>query len=223
MIRWKSLRISLLATTFGGVLFVMGKSIFSPIASNRTVAPFIFPSEVPLQNWQLLASRPLAAQATGNEKTLSGRHYQYIHNGLLLDIEMRYIVDTDGDVQLLLQHFSFIPPSVTDVLNLYQRQEGGFYSLFVQQKKAYLSACINPYGGSTVTNVQFVQNRNTYDLQLNCLLPWLFGREPLTDRRCLWTNLSIPFKNTSPAPTYQTLETVWDSWYRWWVPRFPKP
>ena len=59
MIRWKSLRISLLATTFGGVLFVMGKSIFSPIASNRTVAPFIFPSEVPLQNWQLLASRPL--------------------------------------------------------------------------------------------------------------------------------------------------------------------
>jgi cyanosortase A-associated protein len=225
MIRSDQLRIPLLAATFAGVLFVLGKSMFAPSASNRGVSAFVFPPQMPLQQWQPLPSRPIAPQEApiGQERSPSGRHYQYIQNGLPLDIEMRYIVDTDGDIKRYVRSFTSMKPSGKFVSTVHQRQEVGFYSLFVKERKAYLSACINPRGGTTVTNVQFMQNRKTYDLQLNRLLPWLLGQEVLTDTRCLWALLSVPVKEASPEKAYTTLETAWFSVYPWWQPRFPKP
>lgn len=221
MILWKQLRVPLLAATLGGVLLILGKSVFDPTVGSPS--SFAFSPAVPLPGWQLLASSPLAAKTVNQPDLLAGRRYQYIQSGLLLDIEMRYLVSTDGDVKTFVQGYTSPPSSSNNLAQiLRQREQAGLYSLFVHQKRAYLSTCINPRGGSTVTHEQFMQNRSTYDMRFSRLLPWLLGQEDLRDLRCLWAHLSIPLNRASPEHAYQVLENAWFSWYQWWSPRFPK-
>lgn len=220
----EKVRILLLAVIFGSVFFVLFRTILAPTQGNSTVTPFVFPTAVPLPKWQLSSSYPLANPITSSPKFLSGRHYRYIQNDLTLDIEMRYVVDTQGDVKDFIKNYSSMPPSSGQLELVLLRQERvGFYSLGAYQQRAYLSTCINSRGGSTVTEAQFTQNRYTYDLRLGRLLPWLLGSGTLRDGRCLWANLSIPLKNSLPESAYQTLEKAWESWYQWWRPRFPQP
>jgi cyanosortase A-associated protein len=226
MKNWKPLRISLLAVIFGSVLFVLGRSIVANKVDNYTATPSVFPPEVPLPEWEPVASRPLQVQTkqtNKNPKFLIGRQYQYIRNGRPLELEMRYIVDTDGDIMFFLQNFTSIPPTAALISNSHQQEGVGFYSLFVYQGKAYLSTCINPRGSTTVTAQQFIHNRISQDLKLERVFPWLVGQEQLRDSRCLWANLSIPLKDSSPQQAYQTLKTTWFSIYPWWQQHFPKP
>ncbi|AFY76745.1 MAG: cyanoexosortase A system-associated protein [Hydrococcus sp. C42_A2020_068] len=219
MMFWKQIRYSFLVVTFGGVLFVLGKSILAPTISYRTIADsFVFPSEVPLPGWQPLASRSLPKSNYEFPKLVAGRHYRYQQNGLNLDIEMRYFTATNGDVRIFIQQYAGIAQSL-----VVHHQKTGFYGLFARQQRAYLSACINRRGSSTVTAEQFEQNRYLYDISLNRLLPWLLGQEPLRDKRCLWAHLSIAVPNASSEAAYRDLEKIWVSWYNWWNPRFPKP
>ena len=224
----EKVRVSLLAVIFGSVFFFLVRAILMPVAGKSAVVPFVFPAAVPLPEWQLKNSRPLVVPITEAPSYLSGRQYQYVKNDLTLDIEMRYIVNTKGDVKSFLQNYSFTPPSFNKSLFLRHQEKVGFYSLFAYQQRAYLSACINSRGGSTVTDVQFRQNRDIYDSIYNLrfkdrLIPWLQGRGSIRDMRCLWAHLSMPIKNSSPKDAYQTLEKAWLDWYQSWHPRFPPP
>lgn len=217
MIDWKNIRLSFLAVTTIGVFLVLAKSILIPAEDKRTASAFVFPNTLPLAEWQSLPSKRLVPQSQ-RLKYLSGRKYEYIQNDLALNIEMRYVDNTVGDVK------EYIKQEKLPLSKVMQRQQTGigFYNLFTYQEKAYLSSCINPRGGTTVTDRQFKQNRNTYDVQLNRVLPWLLGQQNLKDNRCLWTHLSVPLKHTTPDHAYQKLETAFFSWYQWWEPRFPK-
>ena len=225
----EKVRISLLAVIFGSVFFFLGRTILlAPAVGKNKVSTFVFPTAVPLPEWQLKKSRPLAAAITNDPNYISGRHYQYIQNNLTLDIEMGYIVNTKGDVKSFIQNYSFMPLSPGQSSVLRQQLGIGFYSLFAHHQRAYLSTCINSRGGSTVTNTQFRRNRDIYDNIYNLhfkdrLLPWLQGQVSIRDMRCLWTHLSIPLKNSSPEGAYQTLEKAWESWYQWWHHHFPQP
>lgn len=222
MDRWKELRISLLATIFGAVLFVLGKSILYPTSSDRTVSPFIFPAAVSLPQWQPLASHPLDNPTAERPQYISEKHYRYIQNSLSLDIEMRYLVNTNGDVKDFIKNYTAIRSSAGQLLPVLRQQKGvGFYNLFVHQGRAYVSACINSRGHSTVTDNQFRRNRNIYDVPSSRIVLWLLGQAELRDERCLWAHLSVPLKNSSPEDAYQTLEKAWFSWYQWWSQRFP--
>ncbi|MGH7998183.1 MAG: cyanoexosortase A system-associated protein [Brasilonema sp.] len=213
---WKQIRIPLLALTLSGVLFVLGSVVLLPTKDKPTVTPFIFPKEVPLAQWQFTISRPLPEQTKKIYKVIAQKHYRYLNNNLVLDIEMRYL--KDGDVVRLLQDFSFISSS-----GVVRQQKGvGYYGLGVEKQQAYLSACINPQGGSTFTNEQFRKNLYSQAMKPQRLLSWVLSQEQLQDNRCLWAHLSIPLKNSSPEAAYQVLENAWFSWYRWWEPRFPK-
>ena len=212
----KNFRLPLLAVTLGSALLVLTKVTLYSTASRYAVSPFTFFPTVPLPGWQLLSSTPLATQKEHLEY-LSGRSYQYTHASVPLAIEMRYLNNTSGEVKDLVESYTSVPTS-----GKLRHQKGiGFYSVFTYQQKAYLSSCINPRGGSTVTQRQFNQNRHTYDVQINRLLPWLLGQEKLEDKRCLWTQLSIPVKNSS-SEAFRVLESAWFDWYQWWYPRFPK-
>ncbi|HEY9813093.1 MAG TPA: cyanoexosortase A system-associated protein, partial [Candidatus Sericytochromatia bacterium] len=157
----KELRLYLLAITFFVGIFTLGKRILAPVDKSIT---FTFPNEVALHNWQSLASEPLANIKGDNLNSVAGKHYQYTSNNHKMTIEARYLVSTNGDIQKLIEKSSLIEPSLAKSLlvNRYA-DKVGFYSLFSQNKRAYLSACINPRGGSTVTPEQFTDNRNTYD------------------------------------------------------------
>lgn len=225
MNRWKKLRILLLATTCGGALFVLGKSIFHSV---RGVPTFVLPVTVPLPAWQPLTSSPLVDKTTEDSNFLSGRHYRYIQNGVPLDIEMhylvnlvnietRYLVNTNGDIPAIIKNYSS-PSSSRPSLIIRQRKGIGFYSLFSERGRAHLSACINTYGVSTATSEQFWQSPSTYDLLSNHLLPWLSVQENLRlgDGRCLWANLSVPLTSSSPEEAYLSLEKTWVPWHKWW-------
>ena len=87
------------------------------------------------------------------------------------------------------------------------------------KQRAYLSACINPQGNSPLTGIEFKQNGNLNALNLKRLVSWLLSQDSLRDSRCYWTLLSVPLKDSSLGDAYQTLETAWFSWYRWWKSR----
>ncbi|MBD1926793.1 cyanoexosortase A system-associated protein [Trichocoleus sp. FACHB-90] len=227
MILSKELRGILLAITSFGIILTLLKLILDPEAGNKTVSLFAFPPNVPLSEAQLLESKPLndtVNQLPGQyDSVIAGRRYRYIKNGIFINIEMRYVVGTLGNIDSLLQkHTDVKLPRGEMIQALRQQNEMGFYSLFVYRHQAYLNACINPRGNSTVTMQQFLKNQVIYDLQIRRLRPWLLGEETLRDRRCLWAHLSTPLNATNPESSYQLLEQAWVSWFRWWKPRFPK-
>lgn len=227
MTTWRQYRQILLTLTFTGVFFTLGRFSLDPTAGNRPVTPFAFPEVVPLPGWQPLASRPLPLpkqkDADSYKGVLASRSYLYRQNNQQLEIEMRYLVGTLGELEDHLKvHASMQLQDGQLLQNLRQQQGVGFYSLFVHQGRSHLTACINPRGGSTVTSAQFLANRHTYDLKLQRLVPWLLGKESLRDRRCLWAHLSTPLNQVSAETTYPVLEQAWLSWYQWWIPRFPQ-
>ena len=218
----KKIRLFLLATTFSSILVVLGKSIFYPQTQNTSVAPFTFPETVPLPNWDLATSNSANIQLAKQPADISGetiaqKHYRYIQNGVSLDIEMRYLVNTNANLK------GFIANRTGQLsLALREKKQIGFYSLFLHQGKAHLISCINPRGRSTVTTDQFKRNGYVSDLRWDRIAIWLTSSAEFRDKRCLWTHLSVPLKNTSAEKAYQTLETAWFTWYDWWRRHFPK-
>jgi len=222
---WKQLRLPLLMLTFANVVFVLGQSILDPNIGKRRFTTFEFPAAVPLPSWQLVATQPLANQIVEQPSigtvVFPGRQYRYRYQGQPLEINMRYELETDGDVQQSTTKntaIQFLPNQPTVVM---RQQASGFYGLFVYQQRAYLNACINPRGGTTMTPGQFDTNRMRYDLQLPRLVPWLLGQQGLRDNRCLWTQLSVPLQQSSPQVAFSILEQAWFDWHQWWQPRFP--
>ncbi|HEY9614615.1 cyanoexosortase A system-associated protein [Allocoleopsis sp.] len=220
MIPWKTVRIWLLAVLFIGVLCVLLKSILFPPSNKTAVTPFVFPTTVPLPQWQLLDSMPL--KITNDPNFLASRRYRYQQSPILLTIDIHYIVNSSGDVKDFLQKHIFSQQAASSVA-IRQKVGVGFHALFSYQGKAYLSSCMNPRGGSTVTFDQFRQNRNTYDVKPGRLILWLLGFQELRDFRCMWNMLSVPLEKTKPEEAYSILENAWFSWYSWWQPHFPRP
>lgn len=224
---WKQLRVPLLILIFANVLFVFSKSVLDPTVGKRKITPFVFPATVPLPQWQFVASQPLpdlaVERAPYGQLVLPGRRYNYLKNGLALDIKMRYDLSSDGDVKRLIEQNTNIrlSPNASSLVEREHKQLG-HYGLFSDRQQAYLGACINPSGGSTLTRAQFDYNRVRYDVNFQRLILWLFGQEGLRDNRCLWTHLSVPLNQSSPQSAYATLEQAWFSWYQWWRSRFPQ-
>lgn len=211
--RWQYLRLSLLALTLGVVLWTLLRTILSPNTEKTPlVSNFVFPSTVPLSEWQNLKSTP--SQPTDKSQA-QGQSYQYRRNNEQLNIEARYEIYTEGNVGRLLNVYTPIKPATVN-LTIKHQENIGFYSLFNYQEKAYLSACINPKGEATVTAQQFTQNKYAYGFDVKRMLFWVAGQNDLFDGRCLWTLLSIPIDSSesdSLEKAYQTLEKVWFEWY----------
>ena len=217
-------RMALLVAIAIGIAFVLGKSLARPATRTPPIANFTFPAAVPLPQWQRLAGDAVDPHlvkppAYISGKFVSGRRYRYLQNDVSLDIEMRYLVGTNGDLK------GFVTERTGQLLPaLRQHPERGFYSLFAHEGKAYLSACINSRGGSTVTSDRFNRNRSLYDVRLERILSWSIGEAELHDRRCLWAHLSMPLSDDlSVDRAYRTLESVWFAWYDWWSAHFPTP
>ncbi|MDJ0595141.1 MAG: cyanoexosortase A system-associated protein [Pleurocapsa sp. MO_226.B13] len=216
-------RTILLIATAIAVALTLGKSIIAPEVQSFQVADYTFPESLPLPQWKFSFSKPVnpnlvRSPASISGKFMAGKHYRYRQNERYLEIEMRYLVDTNGDLK------SFITSQTGELSpGLRQDSEGGFYSLYADEDKAYLNACINPHGVSTVTSDQFNRNLTIHNTRIENILPWLLGQAEFRDKRCLWAHLSLPLdRDVSLDETYRRLETVWSDWYGWWRSHFPQ-
>ena len=200
-------------------------SLIQPTVGNRPVSSFSFPERIPLQSWQLVKTESILNSQSEIKKQeeliASGKSYTYSNDRLSLEIEMLYLVGTRGNVHSVLENQIAIPAKVLKKAETQKLENVGFYTIFSDRHRAYLSSCINSRGNTTVTQKQFSQNRYAHDLKYSLLLPWLFGQETIRDRRCLLTNLSIPVENLDPEIAYEILQSAWKDWYSWWQPKFP--
>ncbi|ERT08164.1 cyanosortase-associated family protein [Lyngbya aestuarii BL J] len=211
---WHQLRTPLLAFTGSFVILVLARVVFASSTQTLSKTTINLPEKVPLSEWNSTSYTLEKPEEESLFKTPDQR-YQYIQNDLTLNIEMRYL--PGGNVERLVEKYQLSPsfPLVRQQENL------GFYGLFVAEKRAYLSACINPKGISTFTRKQYSQNHSIYTLEWNRFIPWFLGQKQLRQRGCLWANLSIPLEDNSPEAAYQVLEKAWFSWYTWWSANFP--
>ena len=215
-----TLQTILLGITTVAVTFTLGKSIINPEVTSARFTDYKFPESIALSQWESSSSKPVESYLTPSisGKFISGKHYRYRQNEKSLEIEMRYIVDTNGDLKTFITNR-------TGELSPGLRSDGadGFYSVYVDGDKVNLSACINPSGGSTVTDDGFRRNRMLYDNHLKQIVPWLLGKRELRDKRCLWTHLSMALdRDVSIEENYRVLETVWFDWYDLWKSHYPK-
>ena len=218
----KNYRTTCLAIVAVAIALSLGKAIVNPQAKTATVKNYDFPESIALSGWDLSFSKPVNPRLVQPPAYISGdfvagKHYRYRQGDVYLQIEMRYLNDTNGDLK------GFIKTQTGDLLpGLRKNEPRGFYSLYADADLVYLNACINPRGISTVTSDEFQRNLMIHDTRLSGIFSWLLGIDELRDRRCLWANLSKPLdKQKSLAENYQTLETVWFDWYDWWRSHYP--
>ncbi|VEP12229.1 conserved hypothetical protein [Hyella patelloides LEGE 07179] len=214
----------LLTTTAIGISLVATYSVINPNAGNHSVATFAFPEQIPLPFWEYRGNQAINVSKLNSEKSQdviqSANRYQYQENDTRLDIEVYYLTDTRGNVESLLVEQTKITPESLKTQEI-EQQDNGYYSIFSDRDRTYLSSCLNPTGNSTVTQKQFSQNLDRRQLNLKLLGNWLLGKDSIRDRRCLWVTISIPNDNSSFLQPRGILEQVWQNWYEWWQPRFP--
>jgi cyanosortase A-associated protein len=214
-------RIGLLAITLSGAVVVIGRAIATP-KTVATEAPVpTFPQSIPLPAGQFIQTSAVKS----DKGAVLGQQYTYQTpnqpNAATITAEVRQELG-DGNVSRFL--FVHTPiRTANSTLQVRFQKDMGYYGVLTHEGKAYLSACINPRGGSTVTEQQFTQNRYQYDLNIGRLVPWITGQESLLDRRCMWTLMSTTVTpGTPPEIAYKTLEAAWFPWSQWWQSNFPR-
>ncbi|NEP18758.1 MAG: cyanoexosortase A system-associated protein [Leptolyngbya sp. SIO4C1] len=211
-IRWV-----VLITALSGVATVTGRVLLYPAQSKVLSTAYRFPEQVALAG-QPGQAEALALDPEFPEFYATAHRYRYQYQERSVDIEMYYLVRPNAELtELLEDQFNQVPNPETALIK--QSPDTGAYLTYSDSDRVYLTACINPHGGSTVTDQAFKYNRNFHDIQ-HRLLPWLRG-EPLKDERCLWAQLSTPAAADDAAAT-RTLEQAWKSWYDWWQAHFPE-
>ncbi len=218
-------RFGLLAILFSSSLLILMRSLVDSSIGKPT--PFIFPDRIDFSKVQIKQAEPIidTKDFYGRPKYLSGNAYKYSSNNLTIGITLRYLIGTDGDLILYLKELSNIEISEDTLRQKIVRKDPiGYYIVFTHQNQAYLTACINPRGISTVTKEQYEDNASDHATDRDVVIGWLIGQKDLRDRRCLWTLISTPLSSDSDREaTYQKLEETWVSWYEWWKLRFPQP
>ena len=128
---WKKLRLPVLIITFTSALFVFGRTITDSSIGKRTATPFVFPSAVPLSQWQFVSSKPLPNQIVEQlpygKLILPGMHYRYQQNGIPLKIEMRYEVNTAGDIKQLVEMHTDVKFLPNQPMPIIREHKLGFY------------------------------------------------------------------------------------------------
>ncbi len=202
---WQKLRIPFLGLTFLYVFTAFCLSIFKSHNPQSLTDNFSFPPKVTLPNLDFISSTNLSPNI---------KSYKYQDS---LEIIISYETNTDGEVtKLINKNLSFPSDKIINNLLMREKSNIGKYGVFIYGEKAHLSTCINPVGLSTFTKVQFNENVKKYSMTPQRVLDYVLTGRNLRDRRCFWTNISIPLKsvNNSPDLAYQKLENIYELWYK---------
>ena len=204
------------------VVLVLLKLVIHPTKENRSVTSINFPESVPLGKWQQLESKSLEDKLIPKSgyfvgENVGGHSYKYSLSGGSLTIEMRYLVNTNGDLKYFVKDYT---GSIETYL--YEKPGIGSYSMYSRRDRVYLTTCINPYGETSVTSDRFRRNGLRHAINPKRILIWLTSQDTIVDNRCLWAYLSMPLQDSPPETVYPLLEDAWFNWHQWWTENYPK-
>ncbi len=231
-LKGQKIRLGLLVILVSSSLLILVRSLVDSNIGKPT--PFSFPKQIELALEFPQAKSKLTSKQSesitdnkdffGKPKYLSGEIYKYLLDDLPIDIDLRYAIGTDGDVPLFVKELGNIEINEDQLRQKIAPKDAiGYHVTFTHQNRAYLTACINPRGISTVTKEQFEDNASDRATDRDVVIGWLLGQKDLRDRRCLWTLISTPITSDSDLNVInQKLEKIWISWYEWWKPQFPQ-
>lgn len=235
----------LLMTTAVGISLVTAYSLVNPKLGHRNAALLNFPEAIPLSSWQPVSNKAIAVESPETEEQneqheiQGGNRYFYQDAETNLEIAMYYLTDTTGNTAKLLQQYEKISPETIENQQIKETKDG-YYSLFEDSDRSYITGCLHSVGLTSVTNRQFSHSMAQKNISLQLLLnslagkekigkqhfvllrDWLLGEDTIRDRRCLWITVSTPnHKGGSLFEPSEILLPVWHSWVSWWQPRFP--
>ena len=194
----------------------IAKSLLNPDVQASRIATYSFPQTVALDSWKLVTSKDTVETIDLVGDIVATRKYEYQQPKQNLVIRVRYLTNTDGDIK------SIVDKRIGNLTTALRNNPSGDYALYTYQGKAYLNACLNPNGESTVTSDAFNRNHTIYSRNWRRITPWFLGKRDLKDKRCLWMQLLIDLPPETPIEeTYRTLELVWSDWLKYWQPNFP--
>ncbi len=222
--RWNIARICLIGLCLSGAIGILAKQLLQTEATKKQIVKsYTFPDNISLKNWQFIKSEPF--QPKNQKNPIIANQYRYRQQSKDLRINTVYEQATGGNVSRLLMVYESIPPA-TVVINEKYESGIGHYGSFEYKDRAYISACINPKGNTTVTQKQFVQNRYLHTSSLPRFFGWLAGQNDLFDARCLWVALSIPVNSFAPPDELKKNKDILESasleWFRWWKQNYPE-
>jgi cyanosortase A-associated protein len=209
------------------VLIVAGVAV--RVFSDPTVGnlqAYEFPETIEIEGWNFTESesiKPVEKPEYEGSSYRAGRHYRYRQGRTPLDVEIRYVTETLGGVDLFTrEHERFMGKADGEeiVALIRQSPETGAFAQLTYDGYAYISTCINPRGLSTVSPEQFQRNQELYDTVMGRVIPWLLGRDRWRDDRCLWTLMYSPLGD-DPDQTQDQLEAAWRDWFATWDGQFP--
>ncbi|HEY9770402.1 MAG TPA: cyanoexosortase A system-associated protein [Coleofasciculaceae cyanobacterium] len=220
--QWRS---NFLVISSIGINLAVVYALIVPAVGYRSTADFKFPESLSLNSATAIAvksnlTKP-KAKTLSTEIIKSRKKYKYVLDKQEIDLDLNYLVGTRGDVETYLQSYTSLPASIIRAKTVKHKKETGFYTVFSDRDRVYLSSCISPRSPSSVTQRQFSQHRYQNDFQFQVGLDWLKGKESIRDRRCLWVHLSTAITQSDTQAAYEALEAVWVDLYQWWLPNFP--
>jgi cyanosortase A-associated protein len=192
--------------------------------------PFAFPAQVPVAGWRLSQVEPLEHPEKYRADILASQRYLYhpAHGGQPLTVESRYYVArkvptiTTELANAFMFKKDYLGTKLPFTISTTEFSPGNFYDLFQHQQRAYLSACIDPRGGSSINTGQIRQRQLGQGQAWQRWATWLTSPALLVDERCIWTQVSLPYTGSDPQPAYRELGRFWAQWHPWWQQNYPK-
>ena len=226
------LRNSFLATISMGIAVLTVYSTTDPHVGNRRVADFVFPEQISLATWQQLSSEslPISSKPDENGESIeSAKRYLYRKDDLSLALEMRYLVGARGNIANLLKEHVNLTPRIMATQQVKKIPGIGSYLLVEEpnsnSEKAqttYVSSCLTSGGESIATHKEFSAVLNQVELTPRLFWDWLWGKDSIRDRRCLWVNIALSSQDGELDHNDENLAQVWLELHQWWQPRFPQ-
>lgn len=213
----KAFKTSLLIAISISSFILIGVSLF--IANRQSRPKFQFPNQLALSGWKLQSSNDLdnALKDTFKNSAIASRQYFYTSPSQdILRIDALYI---EG-ISAIPQYLSKLGLNQSNQkLNIRYLESVGYYALFADQDRVYLSSCINARGMTAITEEQFTNNYQVDYQNLRHMSLYLLGMRDLRDNRCLLTTISIKLdklEKNKLEQSYQILEKTWTNWYQIW-------
>ncbi|MEI6429779.1 MAG: cyanoexosortase A system-associated protein [Pseudanabaena sp. ELA607] len=228
----------LIVISFTGInLLLLVRTVFDPSVGKPI--PFQFPKHIDLATAILVREEAFTDDPSTRipSQVRANTAHRYIYqikesqnkDKREVTVDVRYLIRTTGNVPVLSVDYGKIKLKDDDLQkDLRFVPNIGHYTFFQTNDRAYLSACINPRGITTVTTEQFDENLSAFAMKPEVLTGWLLGQTDIKDRRCLWTQVSMTLDTTTVQDaqalerTHDQLKAVWLDWRQWWQNRFPK-